>query len=150
MINFGYFSMNIKSISWKVFKFVASPIAWRYKFVLSFVLMFEIIFDYPGHLIKRNTIEFIPIFKYIKDLINSGPEMRVWSKKMSHQILHLLTDFPFSILYIGVNDAKLSLLLERMKSIVQNIEYTSQHPDINSIINWILQVEINHLWWSIH
>lgn len=80
--------------------------------------MFEIIFDDSGNFVKRDVVYLIPVLKNIENLIYSWSEMRIWSKKMPHQILHFLADFPFSILYIGVDYAKLSLLLKRMKAIV--------------------------------
>lgn len=80
--------------------------------------MFEIIFDDSGNFVKRDVIYLIPVLKNIENLIYSWSEMRIWSKKMPHQILHFLADFPFPVLYISVNYAKLSLLLKRMKAII--------------------------------
>jgi hypothetical protein len=87
--------------------------------------MLEIFFDDSCHFIEGDVIDLIPIFKNIEDFINSWPKMRVGGKQMPHQILHLLADLTLCVLDIGVDYAELSLLLERMEPIVEDVEHTA-------------------------
>ena len=69
---------------------------------------------------------------------------------MAHQILHfhgLVVGFVFNA---GVDDAELSFFLEGVVAIVEDKEDTAQHPNVNSVIDWVFEIEVDHLGRTVH
>lgn len=69
---------------------------------------------------------------------------------MSHHVFHFLTHLATAVLYIGIDDAELALLLEGVEAIVEDKQDAAEHPDVDSIIDWVFEVEVDHLGRAIH
>lgn len=69
---------------------------------------------------------------------------------MPHQIFHLLRVLIFFILDAGVDDAELAFFLEGMVPIVEHEQHAAKHPNVDPIIDGILEVKIDHLWGTVH
>ena len=69
---------------------------------------------------------------------------------MSHQVLHLLRLVVGFVLDASVDDAEFALFLEGVEVVVEHEEDASEHPDIDSVIDGVFEVQIDHFWRTVH
>ena len=76
--------------------------------------------------------------------------MGVWSEHVSDEIFYFDIDLVAWIFDWGIYDTQLALILEGMGLVVHDEQNAAQHPDIDPLINGKPQVQIDHLWGSVH
>jgi hypothetical protein len=106
--------------------------------------------DRGSYSIERDLLYLLPVINQSEYLFDSRPEVRVGSQHMPHQILHLLRVLIFLILDVGVDDAEFSFFLEGVIPIVEDEQHATKHPNVDPVVDGVLQIQVDHFWGSVH
>jgi len=126
------------------------PVYLRSLVVLSSFDVQLVLLDGSCNFVQLYSWDRIPVVDYLQDLGHPGAEVGVGGQHVSHQVLHLLRLVVGFVLDAGVDDAEFALFLEGVEVVVEHEEDASEHPDIDSVIDGVFEVQIDHFWRTVH
>jgi len=108
------------------------------------------VLDSSCYFVERYAIKMVPVVDQRKDLVYFRPEVDVGGEHVPHQVTHLFGVITTFVFDGSIDDAELALILKGMVLVVEDIQDTAQHPDIYSLVDGVLEVEVDHLGRSVH
>jgi hypothetical protein len=91
--------------------------------------------DQRGYLVEGDCFEVVPVIDKGKNLADARTEVWVGREHVPHEVSHLFRVVARFVPDGSVDDAKLSLVLEGVISIVEHEEHAPEHPDIDPVID---------------